>query len=668
MTTLLDPSIQTQTLPDPPATARGVARSALVQRALEALLAAQNQAEEGQLRIEERAVYQPDSWLIQKCWEALADTGAATETLAVARLVTARQPLTLVQALHRLSAQIDRRIGLASLIGQELKRMLSQVLALTADRSDVLAHDRLIFGAAAAAAIGEVQLALTFLERLDQFAEPWQRTIVVPEQRQMLAETIVRAPLHPLSVAVITNALRRYSDAGAQFVLNVTTAASEHLRRQATSPRMARLLGLGADTFRHATLTSLHSRRLTAIALAQAGAIDEMLGQLTAIANIQAARRESGLSLRKGDQNILRQVKRPTADADIDFQVYTMQEAVRAMPVRQMPREQRIELANRLAVLGTQSDGWTAAGAAATLIDLGAVKFAVDVVESIPANDPTKAEGYIGLVRGLLEVEEPALAEEQLQKGLEWAHTYPGRNPERALIWGVAQVYLERGEPDRALAILDAWREPGGFWQNVRNFFDRSMNDDALRSGGLRLRASLLQETPTARNQNALRNQVSTLLEWAPRLLDGEALVNFLVDNLLAPLLASGRTQLALSVLPVLQSALRSRSGEKHAARLNNLSKLLVADLAAELALSSAENGNASQSAQDNGRQAQTSVRAALEHFITAIWEADSKRGLWQTVHGIEGILPLLIALDGPESVVALARGVEQAGTRWSEK
>jgi hypothetical protein len=155
----------------------------------------------------------------------------------------------------------------------------------------------------------------------------------------MLADAWVRLGLHPLSIAVITNALRRYSDAGAQFVLNVTTGASEHLRRPVAPPRMTRLLTVGVDTFRHATLTSLHARRLTAIALAQAGAIDEVLEQLTAIANIQAARRESGLSLRKGDQNLLRQVKRPTADADIDFQVYTMQEAVRAMPVRQMSRE-----------------------------------------------------------------------------------------------------------------------------------------------------------------------------------------------------------------------------------------------------------------------------------------------------------------------------------------
>jgi tetratricopeptide (TPR) repeat protein len=648
MTTLLDAS--------PGITAAQYAtRSTLAPRALEALLAAQMPDATDQLQIEERAVYRPDSWLIQQCWEALADAGAATEALTVARIAAPRQPLTLVQMLHRLSRQIDRKLGLAALIAQELRRLQPEILAVTTLPDDVTARDRLLFAAATAATIGDTQLAFTFLERLDQFAAPWERPIVTPEQRQMLADTWVRLGLHPLSIAVITNALRRYNDAGAQFVLSVTTAISEQLRRPITAPRMARLLALGVDTFRHATLTSLHARRLTAIALAQAGAIDEVLEQLTAVANIQAARRESGLSLRRGDQNLLRQVKRPTADADIDFQVYTMQEAVRAMPVRQMSREARIELANRLAALGTQSDGWTAAGAATTLIELGAVKFAVDVVESIPAKDPTKAEGYIGLVRGLLIVEEPTLAEEQIEKGLAWAHTYPGRNPERALIWGLAQLYLERGQPDKALAILSAWREPTGFWRSVRNFFDHSLNDDDLRGAGLRLRAVLQQDTPDARNQATLKQQVAILLTWAPRLLDGEALVNFLVDNLLAPLLISGRTQLALSVLPVLQSSLRARSGEKHAARLTSLSQLLVNELGAEFAQAS-----------DVGNGA-GNVRAAVEQFIVAVWQHDSQRGLWQTVHGIEGLLPLLIALDGPDAVVGLARSVEQAGRRWGE-
>lgn len=654
MTTLLETPPPAQAQPHPDGATSRVERSTLVQLALETLLAAENRSQDEAQQIEERAVYRPDSWLIQKCWESLADAGAGLDTLAVARIAAARQPLTQVQALYRLSRQIDHRIGLANLIRQELAHLQPQLMAAALD--SVLARDRLLYAAATAAAIGETQTAFAFLERLDQSTAPWERPIIVPEQRQMLADTLVRLGLHPLSTSLLTSALRRYDDSGAQFVLIVTTAASEHLRQQAVSRRMERLLAVGVDAFRNATLTSLHSRRLTAIALAQAGAIDEVAAQLTAIANIQAARRESGLSLRKGDQNLLRQVKRPTADADIDFQVYTMQEAVKAMPVRQMPREERIELANRLAVLGAKSDGWTAAGAASTLIELGAVKYAIEVIESIPAKDPTKAEGYIGLVRGLLAVEEPALAQEQIRKGLEWVNGYPGRNPARALIWGLAELFLDRNEPQQALAVLDAWEEPADFWRSVRNLFGRKLTDDELRNNGLRLRALLQQDVQPTK---AVQQQVNLLLTWAPRLLDGEALVNFLTDHVLAPLLTAGRIQQALATLPHYQQAVQSGNGEKHAIRLANLSRLLVAELLPVLKEPPAAGAT-------NGQSDATTVRTALETFIAALWQADSQRGLWQSVHGIEGVLALLIALDGPAAVVALARGVEQAGTRWS--
>jgi hypothetical protein len=643
--------------PKPDAPAPRVDRSALIQLALETLLAAEQRSQEETQQLEERAVYRPDSWLIQKCWEALADAGAGAETLAVARIAAPRQPLTLVQALYRLSRQIDHQLGLANLIRKELLLLQPQLMAAGAERDSELARDRLLYAATAAAVIGEAHLAFTLLERLDQFSAPWERPIIMPEQRQMLADALVRLGLHPLSMALLNSALRRYDDSGAQFVLLVTTAASEHLYKQAPSRRMERLLAVGVDAFRNGSLTSLHSRRLTAIALAQGGAIAEVTAQLTAIANIQAARRESGLSLRKGDQNLLRQVKRPTADADIDFQAYTMQEAVKAMPVRQMPRDERIELANRLAVLGAKSDGWTAAGAASTLIELGAVKFAIEVIESIPAKDPTKAEGYLGLVRGLLAVEEPALAQEQIRKGLEWVNAYPGRNPARALIWGLAELFLDRNEPEQAIAVLDAWEEPTDFWRSVRSLFGRTLTDDELRNNGLRLRALLQQDVQPPK---AVQQQVNLLLTWAPRLLDGEALINFLTDHLLAPLLAAGRIQQAVSTLPVYQQAMLSSSGEKHAIRLANLSRLLVADLLPALQAEAASGG-----ANADGESA--SVRAALERFIAALWQADSQRGLWQSVHGIEGMLPLLIALDGAEAVVSLARGVEKAGARWGD-
>src|SRR5690606_38055211 len=119
-------------------------------------------------------------------------------------------------------------------------------------------------------------------------------------------------------------------------------------------------------------------------------------------------------------------VKRPQADADVDFQVYTLREAIRALPLRYIPRDKRILLAQHLAQLGMKSDGWTAAGATSTLAELGALKFATDVVSRIAATDATRSEGVIALVRGMLAVNDLTGAEEQVQKGLAWARTYNG--------------------------------------------------------------------------------------------------------------------------------------------------------------------------------------------------------------------------------------------------
>ncbi|MBW7884494.1 MAG: hypothetical protein H3C34_18010 [Caldilineaceae bacterium] len=636
----------------------GIASDSLAQHAVDALVAAaQVRAEEGRPLIEERAVYRPDSWLLQKCWEALANAGAAPAAMDVAAIVAERQPLARIQVLYRLSQQLDRHFGLAGVVARELARLDGLLFSREVARDDTVQCDRLVYAAATAATIGEPHAALAYLERLDQLENPWERPIVVPEQRQMLSDTIFRIGPHPLTMALLANALRRFGDAGAQFVLAVTTAASTQMHRHPGTSRAARLLALGVDTFRHATtLTSLHSRRLTATVFAQAGMVDELLAQLTAIANIQAARRESGLSLRKGDQTILRQVKRPTADADVDFQVYALREAIRAMPVRQLPRDQRIELANRLAMLGTSSDGWTAAGAAASLIELGAVKFAVDVVNNIPENDPTRAEGFLALVRGLLEMDEPALAEEQLQKALEWAQSYPGRNPERAFLWGMAETYLERREPDRALALLECWQEPTSLWRRMRNLFGRRLSDDELRNNGLRLRALMLQDSATPKEIQQLASRLSS---WAPRLLDGEALINYLLDDLLRPLLAAGRTRLALSILPTLQAAMDVGSGEKHAMRVAGAAQVLAGELGHQL------KRPGKNEEQDVGSDLDGESRAALEQFLVAVWQTDARRSLWQAVHGIEGSLPLVIALDGPEAVVDIARAVDQLGHRW---
>ena len=630
----------------------------LAQAAIANLAAAAQARSEDPTAADERAVFRPDSWLLQCCWQSLADAGRFEGAMRLARMTAPRQPLAPMHCLYRLSRQIDRHWGLAHAIAAELRAAHSSLFMLGAGEPQVQDADRLLFAASAAANIGERQLAFACLEQLDQFGKPWDRIIVQPDQRGMLAETVLRLGPHPLTLALMANALRRFGDAGAHFVLDITAGAAERLRRTASAPKMARLLGLSVDTFRNALLTSLHSRRLTATVFGYAGLVDEVLAQLTTIANIQSARREGGLALRQGDPTLLRQVKRPTADADVDFQVYALREAIQGLPLRQLGREARLELANRLAALGNRSDGWTAAGAAATLVELGAVKYAIEVVGKIPNTDPTRSEGVISLVRALLAAGEVELAEEQAQKGLVWARSYPGRNPERALTWGLSEVYLERRQSDRALALLDQWEQPATFLQRMRDVFGRKLDDDELRNNGLRLGALLQRERTSTSDIQRLTSQ---LLNAAPQLLDGEALVSFLLDDLLAPLLASGRTMLALSVLPALSEALRRGLGEKHATRVANVAGVLVS----ELAPAEEERMDPSHDGETSPPPMAAEPRSAIERFLVDLWQKNAQRGLWQTVHGIHGSLALILLLEGPQAVETIAAYTVEAGGQW---
>ena len=290
----------------------------------------------------------------------------------MAHLAAPRQPLAPIHCLHRLSKQIDRHWGLANAVATELASQAPALLTPPPGMSQSQRAERLLYAAAAAANIGERQLAFACLERLDQFPKPWDGMMTPRPAHDAGGYRPARGATSPDDGAD-RQRLAPFGDAGAHFVLDVTAGAAVRAGACATPgggtpaastgpAKMARLLALGVDTFRNASLTSLHSRRLTATVFGRAGQADEVLAQLTTIANIQAARREGGLSLRQGDPTLLRQVKRPTGDADVDFQVYTLREAIR-LACRATCRVTRgSTLANRLAALGNRSDGWTAAG------------------------------------------------------------------------------------------------------------------------------------------------------------------------------------------------------------------------------------------------------------------------------------------------------------------
>ena len=291
-----------------------------------------------------------------------------------------------------------------------------------------------------------------------------------------------------------------------------------------------------------------------------------------------------------------------------------------------------------------RSDGWTAAGAATTLVNLGALKFASEVVDNIAPTDPTRSEGAIALVDGLLTVGEAAQADEEAQKGLAWAKSVEGENAIRATIWGLAEVYLAHGRPEQALALLAARPQEAGFAQRLRTLFQPRWDDDDLRDNRLRL-AARLQQSAYATDVDSL---VHALGERAPQLLEGEALINFYTDGMIEPLLAAGRTDLAVALLPAAGMVLAASGGGKHAIHVARLAALFVAQLQAA-ALDEAE-------------------IQAVRAFMTELWQADAEQGLWQTIHGVEGSLGLLLALEGAHGLHALARAAEADGNRWASE
>lgn len=613
------------------------------------------------VRVEERSVWQPGSWLIQRCWETLADLGAGAEALAVARLTETRHPVAVLQALHRVSRQVPTEAHLAPLVSAELDRLRHTLFRPIEPADEAQMSERLLLVAVTAALVGDLPLACAALERLDQFYQPWERVFTRIELRTLLAESIATIGAHPLTNSLIGAAIRRFDDAGAHLVHD--TAAAIAALGDAASRGGVRLLMRCVETFQYATLTSLQSRRLAATTLARLGLVDEVLSQLSLIANVQDAHREAGFSSLRDETLVVRQVKRPAANADVDFQVYTLQQAIAAMPVRRLPRQKRIALADRLAALGVGSDGWTAAGAATALIELGALKYAVEVVDHIAANDPTRAEGMLSLVRGLLAVGERTQAATEAERALRWARARPDRNPERAITWGLADIYLEHGEPAQALRWLAQWREPTGWRHRLGTLWRRQLDDDALRLGALRLRA-LLQQGGDGQEAQRLLTELSA---WAPRLLDGEALVNFLLDSLLRPLLDAGKHRQAGALLPALVQALSATSGNRHTAQVAAVAALLthqirLARLARDQA---AENETGANNGEARGPSPDHELTQMAQRFLADLWQADARRGAWQTVHGLEGSLLLLWALEGPDSLVALARLVHEKSSLW---
>lgn len=704
----------------------------LTQFAIESLHAAATVRPEDSARITEaRGVWQPDSWIIQRCWQVLAEAGNAVDAMAVASLAAMRHPLAPSHALYTLAKLRYTNPKLAAsdlpnLIRYELAQLSAQLFSPWVASAQTQQIERLLYAAASASAVDDEQFAFACLERLDQFPRAWDRIFVHPEMRTVLAETITRVGLHPLTNYLIDTAIRDFQDAGAQFIQQIATTISimrseprphhrhytpthDQTHGQTSNADLAAhqpqhliygdkfdaIMARCIKVCRNTTLTSLHSRRIAATILAQAGLVDETLEQVHTIATIQDAHRETNQPLRNrsstsqyagaefrfdsngaldDDENsseILRQVARTKSDSGVDFLVSTLKRVVDVLPIEQTTPEQRAQVGRQLAALGGLSDGWTAAGAASSLVKLGGIQDAIDVVDQI--RDATHSEGSIELVSGLLETGQEQYADMQAQAALAWARSLPERMPERATIWGMAEAYLDHHRAERAIQLLDALQSV----PTERGFFARFFSgdwsgegeytDEDLRSGKLRLRAYLQREMQVAQAQNGAIPQtvvfdeqvspqtdalIRELCGWAPQLLEGEALINFYLDGILEPLLEAEKSRYAWGLLPQFREALLTVRGTKHAARVVQITKPLAQSL----------NSNIAQ--MDPNFTA--AMRRRLEEFSVMLWQDNSQKGIWQAVYGVDGSLPMLLVLEGPDALVEIANAAANEGALWS--
>jgi len=692
--------------------------SPLAMAAIAALRAAATVVPDEQMRLlEERNTWQPDSWLIQCCWERLAETANGSEALAVAARLAERQPLAPLQALYQLARRLPDRPALGPLLEHSLQQW--QYRLFHTHREEANDIERLLLVATTAALAGDHTLAAACLERLDNVAKSWERVVSHPALRDQLALCIVHIGPHPLVNDLINIAIRRFDDAGAQFLYAITTLLTEELAQShpdaadlpaadentaddnsadentaddnsadentaADGTKAARLLQHCLDTLRLSTLVTLHSRRVAAMIFAQAGQVDEVLTQVATIERVQSAQRETGFGAQKDDPKVLRQVKRPNANSDVDFLVYTLRNAIELMPQPRLRREERIALSDQLALWGIRSDGWTAASAAGTLVSLGALRYAVEVVDHVPPNDPARSECLLMLVRALMALGEEEMAAAQTTRALQWAESLAIRNPERALMWGLAEIYLQHQRPQIALQLLDRWREPTGWRQQLRKLRGDAVDDDGLRNRRLRLQALLqlaaatptdaeADEAPSAAAIHLLPEPATvtaereahepakeipallrTLRRAAPRLLEGEALIHFYIDGLLRPLLRADALQEAWALLPDLGSALVATSGQKHAMRVREIAQLLEDELRQRGTILQTSGGVA-----NNAPLSRDETRGVVEGFLRELWQASAAKGTWQTIHSIEGTLSLLLALEGPAALVAIAETVD---------
>ena len=625
---------------DPAPTASQAALTDLAVRTLTHALASPGGMEA--LLKEERSIRQPDSWLVEQCWRTLAETGQADSALVLASLATPRQPLAVAETFLALAQVPNLRAETVQFLRERLNQHLAVTL-MTEDGDRERMDRNLIMSAVAAATLHLPNLAYTCLEKLDQTSGMWSRLLQDTDLRPLLAQTVAALPAHPLTRNLVLGGLVRHNQSdGARFLKEVADRLDTGEGRPAGH---ARILELCLEAVRGPVAVDLGARRYIAAVLARGGDIRAVTETVDTLAAVMEAQSETRLPHRDADDNILRHVVRSGANTDVDFQVFTLQAALRVLPSELHSHPHVAHLAQHLVDLTRHSDGWTAASATAALADIGQMDAAARVVAGIPADDIARSDAVCELVDGCLAAGRSEQAAAQVRAAWSWISGLADEHLQRLTIRRLAELYARAGHPDKARVLL-AERRRTGFWQRLWPRKHREPEEWLLSEDWVRLLCILgdLDRSDTGE----VRARARSLAVRAPLLLEGEALAIFQL-RMMPHLVAAGQYSALIDMLPGITKALSRIKGQKHAVRTRDFAMHLSAALAR---------------APQPERQA---LAEALQSWTVELWQTAAQAGIWQAVYSVAGCLALVQALAGARAVLDIGRFALHAnrGQTW---
>ncbi len=585
---------------------------------------------------EERSIRQPDSWLAERCWHMLASAGHTESALVLATLIAPRQPLAVPQALLALAASVQERRNILQFVRKRLEQHVLLLIPATPE-AVVSYSEHLLLASATAVHLHHPAMIFTCLERLDQIEGTWGTIMASSDLRPHLATTVAASPLHPLTAHLITTCLPRFALAGAQFLAELTACCV--MEEGDVKPGRRPIMDLCLTAVQDYVPADVTIRRYTATILARTGQCQAVLDTMDVMHNIMEAQQEHALPARDVDDNLLRHVVRAGANTDVDFQVFTLQEALRALPAAQRTDAAVKQMAERLVNLASRSDGWTAAGATAALIDTGWFEEASAMVEKIPPEDTARSDAICVIVQGCLERREPAQADAQVRKSWRWISQLADENVKRLTIRRLAEAYVQAGYAQQGMALLSR-RSSAGWLQRLLRSTPKEPEEWHLSETWLELLCQL--KAPQSQATTAEKTLMRRVVARAPVLLEGEALVAFYL-RMLPNLLEAGRWTYIVDLLPGLQQALLQIKGMRHAVRTRDCTGYLVQALARI------------------PHEHRLWLTQTLQQWTAELWAQTAREGIWQAVYSIDGCLALVQALEGPQPILAIGRFAQNA-------